>query len=171
MSVDVSQFGLRTSAIDFAGFQPVSWPWALFLTMYGPVKTTFWLYVDGFFASNFAAYSCGTGIVSGITSAAATVAPFGWLSFSTSVLASGHWMPGMLGMFFVGVFGAPMIVPKYPVAYGFGTLALKTRLIAYLMSLHWTSRLTGGENLMPFLILTVIVLPSAEIFGAPSAVS
>src|SRR3954466_16013363 len=98
--------------MDFAGFQPVSLPDASFLTMYGPVKTTFWLYVDGFLASNFFAYSGGTGIVSGITSAAATVAPLGWVSFRTSVWSSGVWMPEMVGMPLDGVFGAPWIVPK-----------------------------------------------------------
>jgi hypothetical protein len=37
------------------------------------------------------------------------------------------------------------------------------------MSLEVTSRLTGGENLTPFLMCTVIVLLSAEISGLPVA--
>ena len=40
--------------------------------MYGPVKATYWSYVDGCFVSNFAAYSSGTGVVIGITSACET---------------------------------------------------------------------------------------------------
>ena len=40
--------------------------------MYGPVATTCVLYVDGVLASNFSAYSFGTGIVIGITSDDAT---------------------------------------------------------------------------------------------------
>ena len=46
---------------------------------------------------------------------------------------------------------------------------VKARSMAYLMSAVVTSRLTGGANLMPCLILTVIVLLSAEICGSPSA--
>ena len=38
--------------------------------MYGPVNTVYWSYVDGVLASNFEAYSFGTGVVIGITSAA-----------------------------------------------------------------------------------------------------
>ena len=39
----------------------------------------------------------------------------------------------------------------------------------YLTSFEVTSRLTGAENITPFLILTVTVLPSSEISGSPSA--
>ena len=35
--------------------------------MYGPLETTFSLYVDGDSLSNFSAYSFGTGVVTGIT--------------------------------------------------------------------------------------------------------
>ena len=68
--MDLSQFGLRITSICLPGSQPVSLPSLLFLTMYGPVKTTFLSYVDGLVLSNFDAYSRGTGIVIGITSAA-----------------------------------------------------------------------------------------------------
>src|SRR3954447_24931537 len=80
-------------------------------------------------------------------------------------------MPGMSLTPLVGVLGAPWIVPKYPVAYGLGTFALKTRSIAYLMSFVVISRFTGGENLMPGLILTVIVFRSLEICGSDAAMS
>ena len=56
-------------------------------------------------------------------------------------------------------------------AYGEGTCVLNARSKAYLMSFEVISRLTGGENLMPFLSLTVIVFWSAEICGSPSAMS
>jgi hypothetical protein len=49
------------------------------------------------------------------------------------------------------------------------TFAVKARSIAYLTSLETTSRLTGFENITPFLIFTVTVLPSSEISGSPSA--
>ena len=49
------------------------------------------------------------------------------------------------------------------------TFAVKARSIAYLTSFASTSRLTGLENMTPFLIFTVTVLPSAEISGSPSA--
>ena len=39
----------------------------------------------------------------------------------------------------------------------------------YLTSAEVTSRLTGFENMTPFLIFTVTVLPSSEISGMPSA--
>ncbi len=39
----------------------------------------------------------------------------------------------------------------------------------YLTSFDVTSRLTGLENITPFLIFTVTVLPSSEISGMPSA--
>jgi len=39
------------------------------------------------------------------------------------------------------------------------------------MSFEVISRLTGGENLIPFLSLTVMVFWSLEICGSPSAMS
>ncbi len=48
---------------------------------------------------------------------------------------------------------------------------LNARSNAYLMSFEVISRLTGGENLIPFLSLTVMVFWSSEICGAPSAMS
>ena len=40
---------------------------------------------------------------------------------------------------------------------------------AYATSLDVTTRFTGGENLTPWRIFTVTVLPSAEMSGGPSA--
>ena len=61
--------------------------------MYGPVKTTCWSYVDGSFLSNFWAYSFGTGVVIGITSAAATLTATGVCRWKTIVWSSGVVMP------------------------------------------------------------------------------
>ena len=46
---------------------------------------------------------------------------------------------------------------------------MNARSIAYLKSFEVISRLTGLENVAPFLIFTVTVLPSSEISGSPSA--
>ena len=73
--------------------------------MYGPVATTCVLYVDGFFASNFFAYSSGTGAVIGITSAAATATAGGSLSLKTIVWSSGVVMPEIGLTPFVGFGG------------------------------------------------------------------
>src|SRR4051794_16879086 len=168
-SVLLSQFGLRTSWIDVRGLWPRSCPAELFLTMYGPVETTCVLYVDGFFASNVFAYSCGTGTVIGMTSAAATPTPAGFDSLITSVFGSGQVMPE-IDLKEPGLVGAPAMSVKY-VVYSFATFAVNARSNAYLTSLHCTSRLTGGENLMPLFIFTVTVLLSDEICGGPSATS
>ncbi len=80
------------------------------------MNTTLLLYVDGFFLSNFAAYSSGTGTVIGITSAAATVPADGLLSLMTSVWSSGVVIPEMSGIPSAGLLGAPTMSPKYPVA-------------------------------------------------------
>jgi hypothetical protein len=53
------------------------------------VATTCVLYVEGFLASNSFAYSSGTGIVIGMTSAAATTAASGRASLISSVVSSG----------------------------------------------------------------------------------
>src|SRR4051812_28268486 len=135
--------------------------------MYGPVETTCVLYVEGFFLSNFSAYSLGTGTVIGITSAAATPTPEGLESLMTSVLGSGQVMPE-IDLNEPGFFGAPAMSVKY-VVYSLATLAVKARSNAYLTSSQFASRLTGGENFTPFLILTVIVLLSEAISGGPSA--
>ena len=50
------QFGLRTSSMRLPGSRPVTLPVsASFLTMYGPVKATYWSYSDGDFLSYFSA--------------------------------------------------------------------------------------------------------------------
>src|SRR3954452_13818907 len=135
--------------------------------MYGPVAMTCVLYVDGFLASYFLAYSCGTGAVIGMTSAAATPTPAGFDSLMTSVLSSGVVMPE-IDLKEPGFFGAPTMSVKY-VVYSLATLAVKARSKAYLMSFEVTTRLTGGENFTPSLIFTVMVLLSDEICGGPSA--
>ena len=71
----------------------------------------YWSYVDGLLRSNFSAYSCGTGIVIGITSAAATVTAVGLSSSSTSVRSSGVLMPG-IDLNSPGPSGAPLMSPK-----------------------------------------------------------
>ena len=55
------------------------------------------------------------------------------------------------------------------VVYWFGTFFVNARSNAYLTSLAWISRLTGGPNLTPFLSVTVTVFLSSEISGSPSA--
>ena len=57
---------------------------------------------------------------------------------------------------------------KY-VVYWFGTFFVAARSKAYLMSLAWISRLTGGPNLTPFFSFTVTDFLSSEISGWPSA--
>ena len=80
--------------IDLPGTRPVSLPvLGSFLTMYGPVKATYWSYFDGVLASNFLAYSSGTGTVIGITSACETSGALGVLSLRTIVVSSGVSMP------------------------------------------------------------------------------
>src|SRR3954453_22596482 len=135
--------------------------------MYGPVATTCVLYVDGFLASNFLAYSSGTGAVIGITSAAATPTPEGLESWMTSVFGSGQVMPE-IGLNEPGFLGAPVMSVKY-VVYSLATFAVNARSKAYLTSLQDTARLTGGENFTPLRILTVIVLLSEDSCGGPSA--
>ena len=49
------------------------------------------------------------------------------------------------------------------------TAASKPRSIAYFTSAEVTSRFTGGLNLMPFRMWTVIVLPSFEMVGIADA--
>ncbi len=49
------------------------------------------------------------------------------------------------------------------------TLTEKLRSIAYFTSAEVTSRFTGGPKRTPFLMRTVTVLPSAEIFGIAAA--
>ena len=71
-SVSGSQFGLRIIWISLARVYPVSSPSALFSTMYGPLKTTWSPYVDGFSASNSFAYSSGTGAEIGSDRACST---------------------------------------------------------------------------------------------------
>src|SRR3954454_16059582 len=135
--------------------------------MYGPVETTCVLYVDGFLASYFCAYSLGTGTVIGMTRAAATPTPDGLLSLMTSVWLSGVSMP-LIGLYEPGFLGAPTMSVKY-VPYWPPTFSVKKRSKAYLTSLEVTSRLTGGENFTPERSLTVTVLLSEEICGGPSA--
>src|SRR5262245_45181789 len=152
------------------GTRPVSLPELSFLYMYGPVKATYWSYVDGVFSSNFLAYSSGTGVEIGIARACETSTALGLLSLKMIVWSSGVWMPGMswIGPGFVG---APSMSAKYAEAYGDGTCELNARSNPYLMSFEVTSRLTGGANLMPGFILTVMVFWSAEISGGPVAMS
>src|SRR3954452_7021188 len=113
-SLDLFQFGLRTSSIRLPGSRPMTLPLLSFLTMYGPVKATYWSYVDGFFASSFFAYSCGTGTVMGITSAADTRWATGLVSLMTSVWLSGVCSPenGVSLEMFTGELGAPLISGK-----------------------------------------------------------
>src|SRR3954466_4508336 len=67
-----------------------------------------------------------------------------------------------------GFVGAPTIELKYD-GYWPPTLSEKKRSNAYLTSFDVTSRFTGGLNLTPFLILTVMVLRSCEICGLLAA--
>src|SRR5689334_21280058 len=136
--------------------------------MYGPVATTWVLYVEGLWASNFFAYSSGTGIVIGITSAAATETAAGRDSLNTIVWSSGVVMPEIGLTPFVGALGVPSMELKYE-AYCPPTFSEKKRSKAYLTSFDVTARLTGGLYLMPGLILTVIVRRSLEICGLSAA--
>ena len=81
--------------------------------MYGPVKATYWSYFDGGFASNFVAYSSGTGTVIGMTSACETSGALAVLSFRTSVVSSGVSMPeiGLMSPL-LGFSGVPTIELK-----------------------------------------------------------
>ena len=72
-------------------------------------------------------------------------------------------MPGLAPTF------APTRSGKYVATKPLSELLKNPRSIAYLTSLDVTSRLTGGENLTPDLILTVTVLPSADTSGAAVA--
>src|SRR3954449_975301 len=135
--------------------------------MYGPVNTTCVLYVDGFLASYFFAYSCGTGTVIGMTSAAATPTPLGLESLMTSVLSSGVCRPE-ISLKDPGFVGAPTMSVKY-VVYWPPTFSVNARSMAYLTSLDVTARLTGGENFTPLRSLTVMVFASSETCGGPSA--
>ena len=78
--------------------------------MYGPVKATYWPYVEGFFASNSFAYSSGTGALIGSDSAwtiTCAIATFGGSSISIrSVLSSGAVTPAMSGAPPVGLSAA-----------------------------------------------------------------
>jgi len=103
-----------------------------------------------------------------MTRADDTLTACGALSFSTSVWSSGVWMPEIGLTPLVGVFGAPSIELKYEV-YWPPTFAEKNRSRAYLTSFEVTARFTGGLNLTPCLILTVMVFRSSEICGLPSA--
>src|SRR5919197_6406355 len=116
--------------------------------MYGPVAMTCVLYVEGFLASNFFAYSSGTGAVMGITSADDTLTACGSLSLNTIVWSSGVSMPEMDLTPLVGDEGAPTIELKYE-AYWPPTLTEKNRSNAYLTPWLVTSRRTGGRNLTP----------------------
>src|SRR3954468_8094495 len=98
--------------MDRPAWYPTVLPWASFLIMYGPVATTCVLYVEGFFASNFFAYSSGTGIVIGMTSAADTRTASGRFSLNTIVWSSGVVMPEIDLTPFVGDLGAPWIELK-----------------------------------------------------------
>src|SRR5689334_17975037 len=102
--------------------------------MYGPVATTCVLYVEGFLASNFFAYSSGTGAVIGMTSADDTLTACGSFSLKTIVWLSGVSMPEIDLTPFVGADGAPLIELKYE-AYWPPTFTEKNRSNAYLTSL------------------------------------
>src|SRR3954451_3908879 len=136
--------------------------------MYGPVATTWVLYVDGLLASNFFAYSSGTGALIGITSADDTLTASGSLSLKTMVGSAGVVMPEIGLTPVVGFDGAPTIELKYD-GYWPPTLIEKKRSKAYLTSFEVTSRFTGGLNFTPFLMWTVIVLRSWEISGLLAA--
>src|SRR5215217_6075614 len=137
--------------------------------MYGPEATTCSLYVDGDCLSNFDAYSLGTGVVTGITRNAAKPTACALLSSNVILYGSlgSSLMPGT-SWTAPGFAGAPLMKLKY-VVYWFGTFFENARSNAYLMSLAWISRLTGGANLTPFLSVTVTVFLSSEISGSLSA--
>jgi hypothetical protein len=67
-----------------------------------------------------------------------------------------------------GFSGAPSMKLKY-VVYWFGTFLENARSKAYLTSLAWISRLTGGPNFTPFFSVTVTVFLSSETSASPSA--
>src|SRR5919202_2261486 len=98
-------------SIDLPGTRPTTLPWALLRTMYGPVNATYWSYFDGVLLSNLAAYSLGTGVVIGITSAWLTSGACGSESLNTIVKSSGVVMPE-IGRIFPGADGAPTIELK-----------------------------------------------------------
>ena len=79
--------------------------------MYGPVATWFWPYSDGCLASNLAAYSSGTGALSGSASAPASTPPVPRLSLKTIVWSSGVSMPGIFVPGLAPIF-APTRSPK-----------------------------------------------------------
>ena len=107
------QFGLRTISMRLPGSRPVTLPvLASFLTMYGPVKATYWSYWDGDSLSNFSAYSFGTGTVIGMTRACATDSATGRVSLRTIVWSSGVSMPAIGWTPFVGLVGAPSMSAK-----------------------------------------------------------
>src|SRR3954447_11426245 len=137
--------------------------------MYGPVATTCSLYVDGACSSNFDAYSLGTAAVTGITRNEAKPMPCALVSSKVILYGSlgSSLMPGT-SWTAPGFAGAPLMKLKY-VVYWFGTFFENARSNAYLTSLAWISRLTGGANLTPFLSSTVTVFLSPEIWGALSA--
>src|SRR3954453_2338841 len=116
--------------------------------MYGPVATSWLPYVDGESRSYLAAYSRGTGAVSGMTSAPARTRPVPRLSLKTIVESSGVSIPA-IGSYAPGTAGAPTMSPKYAWAYPLGTLRVNPRSIAYLTSALVTSRFTGGEKWTP----------------------
>src|SRR3954469_21840895 len=99
--------------------------------MYRPVATTWVLYVEGFFASYFFAYSWGTGALIGITSAADTLTASGWLSLNAVVVSAGVVMPEIDLAPVDGFVGAPTIELKYD-GYWPPTLIEKKRSKAYL---------------------------------------
>src|SRR5690349_13380192 len=99
------------------GSRPVTLPvFGSFLTMYGPVKATYWSYSEGDLASYFDAYSFGTGVVIGITSACVIDSATGRLSLKTIVWSSGVVMPEMSLTPFVGSAGVPSMSAKYELA-------------------------------------------------------
>src|SRR3954454_457732 len=109
--------------------------------MYGPVATTCVLYVDGFLASYFLAYSSGTGIVIGITSAAATATASGRESLKTMVWSSGVVTRGIGLPPFVAPSGVPWIEWKSE-PYWPPTFSEKKRSNAYFTSFDVTARFT-----------------------------
>src|SRR5919197_708518 len=99
-------------SMDLPGLYPVRLPELSFLIMYGPVKATCVLYVDCALASNFFAYSSGTGIVIGMTRAATNDTAVGSLSLKTIVWSSGVVMPEIGLTPLVGLLGAPSMTWK-----------------------------------------------------------
>src|SRR3954447_26828458 len=141
--------------------------------MYGPVKATCWSYVVGFSASNLLAYSSGTGMVIGITSAAATRGATAFVSLMIRVWSSGVSRPanGLSLEIGTGDARAPSISAKYEVECPDVTFVVNARSMAYLTSFEVTSRSTGGENFMPDFSLMVICLLSDDSSGSEAATS